>query len=54
MPKETVYRCNNDCPINKKCFILKTRGPINESITVLVKCVAHKKDIPVVIGGKPP
>jgi hypothetical protein len=52
--KEIQYRCPKNCPIQKKCFILKTAEPIKEPIRVLQKCPAKKKDIPITIGGKRP
>lgn len=52
----TIYRCPKICPINKKCFILKSKADIPVPITVLVKCASEKgKDIEVEIGKtKPP
>lgn len=55
MRKEYVYRCPAKCPINKKCFILKTAEPIQSPIRILQKCVAKKQDISLIIGDvKPP
>lgn len=50
-----IYRCPEQCPINKKCFILKTADKILSNIKVLQKCPAkNNKDILIVIGDKPP
>lgn len=52
----TIYRCPKRCPINKKCFLLKVREPIKQSIEILQKCPAeHGKDISITIGkDRPP
>ena len=50
-----IYRCQEKCPINKRCFILKSLKPIQEPIQVLQKCPAvHNKDIILTIGGELP
>ena len=55
MKNETIYRCTKQCPINKKCFILKVKTPLEEPIEILLKCAArHGKDISIVIGDKLP
>lgn len=50
----TIYRCNEECPINKtdRCFVIKTAEPIDNTIKVLHKCKVTKKDILLVIGNK--
>ena len=51
----TTYRCPRNCPINKKCFILKSKNELPSSLTVLVKCPNEKgKDIEVEIGKTKP
>ncbi len=48
-----IYRCQKECLLRKKCFILKAETKIEEPIIVLVKCKAqHGKDIRITIGGK--
>ena len=55
MEKCTVYRCVKKCPINKRCFVLKVPGQLQQPLPVVVKCDAEKgKDIKMVIGGRPP
>ena len=52
---EVIYRCQRKCPLKKRCFILKSSGPIKEPIPVLQKCPAeHGKDILLTIGGERP
>lgn len=47
-----IYRCQKECMLRKKCFILKTETEIEQPIIVLVKCIAqHGKDIRITIGG---
>ena len=50
MNKETVYRCNLTCPIQKRCFIIKTLKRLDKPIIVLQKCIAKKKDVEIIIG----
>lgn len=54
MSNEIIYRCNKECPINKKCFIIKLTQPLKEKVSVLHKCQAFKKDITIEIGGTRP
>lgn len=50
-----IYRCTNECPIRKKCFIVKTLQKLQAPVKVLLKCPAKKgKDITVTIGGDRP
>ena len=51
---EFIYKCPQKCPINKKCFIIKLTSPLKEKTTVLQKCPAVKRDIPIEIGGERP
>ena len=52
---EVIYRCQKECLIKKRCFILKSLGYIKEPIQVLYKCPAeHGKDILLTIGGQRP
>lgn len=50
MDNNHIYRCTLKCPINKKCFILKTKTQLPITFAVLVKCPAAKKDIEITIG----
>lgn len=52
MSQVTIYRCHQQCPIHKNCFVLKTETPIKEPVVVLYKCVKEKKDIRIIIGGQ--
>lgn len=54
MSTEKTYKCPRRCPINKHCFIVKTAEPLPCEVTVLYKCPAHKKDIPIRIGSDRP
>jgi hypothetical protein len=50
-----IYRCSEKCPINKRCFVVKTFSKLPCPIKVLVKCPAkHNKDILITIGGECP
>ncbi len=50
-----TYRCTKNCPINKHCFVIKTKEKLKEEVVVLVKCVNEKgKDIEIKIGESPP
>lgn len=55
MDKETIYRCTYRCPINKKCFVIKTANPLAAPVVVWQKCSALKRDVKITIGDdKPP
>ena len=56
MQKSYIYKCPKTCPINKRCFIIKTVFPISDQIKILQKCIAKKQDIEITIGGnsRPP
>lgn len=54
MTTEKTYKCPHKCPIKKNCFIIKTAKPIPCEVTVLYKCPAYKKDIPICIGSDHP
>ena len=55
MKEIIVYRCTYRCPINKKCFVIKTAKPLTNPIIVCQKCKALKKDVEIIIGDdKPP
>ena len=49
-----IYRCNQNCPIHKHCFIIKTEKPIKVPFMILHKCEATKRDIRFQIGGERP
>lgn len=49
---EFVYRCTMKCPINKKCFVIKSMERISPPLSILYKCTAEKKEIPIMIGEK--
>lgn len=50
----TIYRCTYRCPINKKCFIIKTANPLVAPLVVLQKCSALKRDVKITIGDEKP
>lgn len=50
MNDDHIYRCTRTCPINKKCFVLKTKAQLPIALAVLLKCPAAKKDIEITIG----
>ena len=54
MDKVTIYRCTYRCPINKKCFIIKTANPLVAPLVVLQKCSALKRDVKITIGDEKP
>ncbi len=50
-----IYKCPKQCPINKKCFVLKTPDILRQPLKVLQKCPAvNGQDILIAIGNKPP
>ena len=49
-----IYRCNQNCPIHKHCFIIKTEKPIKVPFMILHKCEAVKRDIRIQIGDDRP
>lgn len=50
-----IYHCSEQCPIHKKCFIIKTEKKLPCPIKVLYKCPAkHGKDISITIGRERP
>ncbi len=50
-----IYRCTRNCPINKHCFVIKTKEKLKEEVVVFMKCVEKKgEDIEIKIGEKPP
>ena len=55
MPNYIVYRCTEECTINKRCFILKTDKPLPCPILVYQKCTALRgNDIKIIIGDEKP
>ncbi len=42
LKQEYTYRCPVDCPIHKRCFVIKLKHPLKEPLHVLQKCLAKK------------
>ena len=42
MKKDYIYRCSKECPINKKCFVIKVSEPIKQFLKIKYKCKAYK------------
>ena len=49
---DNVYRCPQNCPWKKNCFVCKTDGEVDGDVVILHKCEITKEDIPVRIGKK--
>ena len=45
MKKDYIYRCSKECPINKKCFVIKVSELIKQPLIIKYKCKAYKRDI---------
>ena len=45
MKKDYVYRCSKECPIGKRCFVIKVKDKIKLPMQVLFKCKAQKREI---------
>ncbi len=53
--QKVIYRCQKNCLLGKRCFVLKSLGHIKEPIRVLQKCPAERgKDILLTIGSERP
>lgn len=52
MTKEYIYRCSRECPIGKKCFVIKVGDKIIHPLRVMQKCKAYKSDIILTIDEK--
>jgi len=52
MKKDFIYRCSKECPINKKCFVIKVEEIITQPLKIKQKCRAYKKDIVIKIDDK--
>lgn len=55
MEQGTTYRCYKDCPLHKRCFVIKVRDPLTHELTVYQKCPAEKgRDIELTFGKERP
>ena len=55
MEQGTIYRCNRNCPLHKRCFVIKVKAPLTQELTVYQKCEAKKgKDIELKLGKERP
>ncbi len=45
MNNDYVYRCSKQCPIRKKCFVIKVKDLITQPLQVMYKCKACKREI---------
>lgn len=55
MEQGTIYRCYKDCPLHKRCFVIKVKKPLLHELTVYQKCEAKKgKDIVLKFGKERP
>ena len=51
MKKAYTYRCphKGECKHRRNCFILKTEQKLKESLEVIYKCQAEKREVPIKI-----
>ena len=52
MKNDYIYRCSKDCPINKKCFVIKVSDIITQPLQIKYKCKAYRRDILIKIDDK--